>query len=393
MIETDDFDIQGRRVLLIGPKVPPYGGMALQGRLMQKLMRSEGIEAEFLASNLPFPPALEFLDRIRGFRPFFRSVYFCWRLWKLLRNTEVVHILACSWLYFFVIVCPAVSIARLRRKRVILNYRGGQADDFFRWSAPVLKPFFRMADVVTAPSNFLVEVIERRIGVPVCVVPNIVNFSSFLYRERKPVRPKMIVTRHLLTLYDIESVVRAFAQVQRQYPEASLRIAGTGDQENHLRNLVAELKLTDVEFLGYVPQEELPALYDQCDILLNASLADNFPGSLVEAAASGLIVVSTKAGGIPFIFENGKSAILVNLRDWQGLAAGVQMVLQDSKFAARLSAEALQACRQYDWKNIRRGLYATYGFASAGAAGAGKKLGLAAGEALSGKIHSQGYTS
>jgi glycosyltransferase involved in cell wall biosynthesis len=353
---------RGREVLLIGPKVPPYGGMALQARLMQALMNQEGIPADFLASNLPFPKPLAVLERTRGIRPFLRSAVFCCTLWNKLRRVEVVHILACSWLYFFVVVCPAVLISRLRRKRVILNYRGGEADQFFSWYGPLLKPFFRMAHVVTAPSKFLVEVIGRRIGVAVQVVPNIVNFDSFRYRERETLQPKMVVTRHLLWLYDIESVIRAFAEVQKRYPEASLRIVGTGDQESNLKNLVSGLALQNVAFLGYIPQQDLPAIYDQCDILLNASRADNFPGSLVEAAAAGLVVISTGVGGIPYIFEHEKSALLVKPGDWPGLAAGVLRVLEDQRLASSLRGEALQQCRQYDWSHVRRLLYRMYGF-------------------------------
>src|ERR1017187_861771 len=170
-----------REVLLIGPQVPPYGGMAIQASLMQELMNQEGVSAAYLASNLPFPKRLRFCERIRGLRPFLRSMVFCAELWKLSRRAEVVHILACSWLYFFLVVCPAVLISRARGKRIVLNYHGGQADQFFRWYAPVIRAFFRMADVVTAPSWFLVEVIGKRIGVPVQIVPNIVDFSAFAY--------------------------------------------------------------------------------------------------------------------------------------------------------------------------------------------------------------------
>src|SRR5438552_2174129 len=114
MAERREFDVQGRSVILIGPEVPPYGGMAIQGKLMHDLMREEGIQARYLASNLAFPKGFEFLDRLRGIRPFLRSAVFSWQLWNLLRDTEVVHILACSWLYFFVIVCPAVLLCKMR---------------------------------------------------------------------------------------------------------------------------------------------------------------------------------------------------------------------------------------------------------------------------------------
>jgi L-malate glycosyltransferase len=351
-----------RRILLIGPAIPPYGGMAIQGELMHDLMREEGVEARYLASNLPFPKGLGFLDRLRGVRPFLRSAVFCVSLRRMLREVDVVHILACSWLYFFLIVCPALVLSRFHGKRVVLNYRGGQADDFLRRAAPVLRPFFRLAHVVTAPSGFLVDVIGRRIGVPVEVVPNIVRFDRFVYRRRIPLAPKMIVTRHLLKLYDIESVIRAFGIVQQRFPEASLLVVGTGDQETFLRNLTARLGLHRVQFAGYVPQHELPALYNQCDILLNGSRADNFPGSLVEAAAAGLVIVSTNAGGIPYIFENEKSALLVEPGDWRALGAAALRVLQDPELAGRLQRCALEQCRRYGWANVRPLLYSFYGF-------------------------------
>lgn len=386
MTEKRDFKLRRREVLLVGPKVPPYGGMALQAHLMQELMNQEGVPADFLASNLEFPKSLSFLERTRGIRPFLRSAVFCWQLCRKLQRAEVVHILACSWLYFFVVVCPAIVISRLRGKRVILNYRGGEADKFLGRFGIFLKPFFRMAHVVTAPSLFLVEVLGRRIGVPVQIVPNIVNFSRFRYRERKPLQPKMLVTRHLLKLYDIESVIRAFSEVQKHYPDASLWIVGTGDQEGHLRNLVSTLGLNHVDFRGYVPQQQLPAVYGQCDILLNASRADNFPGSLVEAAACGLVVISTGVGGIPYIFEHDKSALLVKPGDWAGLAAGVLRVLQDPGLASRLTREALDECRKYDWKNVRRTLYPIYGFGDDSASAVDGKvispaLGVQVGEA------------
>ena len=350
------------RVLLVSPKVPPYGGMAVQAGIMERRMTEDAVTIAFLAANLPFPKRLHFLERTRLIRPFLRSIFFSCELWKMLGRADVVHILACSWLFFFLIVCPAVILSRIRGKRIILNYHGGEAAAFFRWYRLFIRPIFWMADVVTAPSQFLVDVISKQIGVPVQIVPNIASLAMFRYRERVPLRPRMLVTRHLLKLYDVESVLRAFGEVQRRYPEASLRIVGTGDQESRLRGLVSSWRLENVDFLGYVAHRDLPAVYDQCDILLNASRADNFPGSLIEAAAAGLVVISTGVGGIPYIFEDGKTALLVKPGDWAGLAAGALRVIEDPDLALRLSREAFQECRRYDWTNVRRLLYRIYGF-------------------------------
>src|SRR5215831_9185155 len=275
-------------ILLIGPGMPPYGGMGLQARQMCDLLRSDGMQVIFSPSNPAFPRWLHFLEFVRGGRAIFRSILFAWRLWKALPQADVVHVMACSWLSFFVVTYPAVWLSYWAGKRIVVNYRGGEAERFFRWFGSLARPVFRRADVITAPSGFLAGIIQRRFHVPVAIVPNILNLSAFRFRQRTTFRPKMLVTRHLEKIYDIESVVRAFRIVAEKYPEASLWIAGTGSEEQHLRKLVSQWGLTNVEFLGHVRHQDLPAIYDACDIYVNASRFDNFPGGLLEASASGL---------------------------------------------------------------------------------------------------------
>lgn len=350
------------QVLLIGPKAPPYGGMGIQAALLHRLMMGDEVPVTFLPSNPAFSTRLRFFERLRGLRPFLRSALFCFQLWRKLPRVDVVHVLACSWLYFYCVVYPAVVLSWLRGKRVVLNYHGGEADRFLRRYRRSIAPIFRIADIVTVPSEFLGRVIRAHTGVPTRVVPNIVNSSDFSYRQRSPLGPTMLVTRHLEELYDIPSVIRAFADVQRSYPDASLWIAGTGTQESTLHELVSKMALRNVVFLGHVPYETLPSIYDQCDILLNASLMDNFPGSLVEAAAAGLVVISTGVGGIPYMFEDAKSALLVEPGDWAGLARATLRVLAEPDLASRLTGEAREQCEQCDWRNVSRVLYDVYGF-------------------------------
>jgi L-malate glycosyltransferase len=351
-----------RRVLLIGPKAPPSGGMALQAQALERLLRTEGNSVDYFPSNIPFPASLHFLDRIRVLRPLARSAVIWIKLWKKVPQADVVHVLAASWLYFFLVVGPAVILSRLHRKRVVVNYRSGEGRQFFQKYGWLAKPLFQLADEITAPSEFLAHAIRERFGLPVSIVPNIVDLSVFRYSDRTTFRPKFLVTRHLERIYDVESVLRAFRLIQASHPEASLHIAGTVSQEKRLRGLVDEWRLRNVCFLGNAVHQDMPAIYDRCDILLNGTRVDNFPASLLEASASGLPVVSTNAGGIPFIYEDGKNAILVDPGDWQGLAAGVERLLNSPSLARQLAAEAAHLCRQCEWQNVRRLLYRSYDF-------------------------------
>ena len=348
-------------VLLVAPAAPPYGGMALQATLLEECLRRDGIPTSFFASNFLLPTWLGPFRDTPILRTFFRAILIWPYLWRETAKVEIVHILAASWLYFFLVVCPAITVARIGGKRVVLNYRGGGGGAFFaRWRW-VLQPFFNAASIITAPSNFLAELIQKHFRRPVALVPNIVDFSLFRFRERNSAQPKLLVTRHLEKMYDVESVVRAFQMVQARHPEASLWIAGGGVEETNLRDLVTRLDLRSVRFLGHVAHRDLARIYDECDIFINASRVDNFPGALLEASAAGLPVVSTGAGGIPFIYEHRKSALLSAPGDWQALAASVEELLQSPALTAELSVKGSIQARQCDWTQVRTALYQAYG--------------------------------
>jgi len=188
------------------------------------------------------------------------------------------------------------------------------------------------------------------------------DLDAFAWRERPALTPKLLATRHLEEIYDIETVLRAFRLVQQQYSEASLWIAGTGGQEKYLRGLVSEWNLENVRFLGYIEHQDLPAICGQRDIYINASRVDNFPGALLEASGAGLAVVSTDAGGIPYVYRHRGNALLVPVGDSAALAKAVVNVLQDPSLARQLITEAVNLARSCTWSEVRKSLYAAYGF-------------------------------
>jgi L-malate glycosyltransferase len=349
-------------VLIVAPAPPPYGGMAIQAKLLEKLLIDDGLAVAFFPTNLRFPRPLQIVSRIMFARTLLRTILIWIRLWKYVKNSSVVHVFAASRVYFFAIVAPAVLYARIHHKRLVLNYRGGDARRFFKIWGWLARPVLSHADVVTAPSGFLANAIEASFQIPVTIVRNILKTTVFRFRERGYVEPKLLVTRHLESIYDVETALHAFRSLQQLYPEASLTIAGTGSQERRLRELVTLGQLNNVRFLGHVPHEHLAAIYDECHILLNSSRVDNFPGSLLEASGAGLVIVSTNAGGIPFMYTNEESALLSDPGDWRAMATNVQRVLESPALGRKLVKQARLLARQCDWAEVRRSLYGVYAF-------------------------------
>jgi glycosyltransferase involved in cell wall biosynthesis len=153
--------------------------------------------------------------------------------------------------------------------------------------------------------------------------------------------------RNLESHYNVAGVLRAFAIVERRVPEARLIVAGDGGEGPALRAMARELGLKQVEFVGAVRPDEMPALYNRADIFVNASLVDNMPLSILEAFACGLPVVTSCAGGIPLMVEDGRTGVLTPLNDHEAAAAAVMRLLAEQGLADRIIGAARDEGRRH----------------------------------------------
>jgi glycosyltransferase involved in cell wall biosynthesis len=220
----------------------------------------------------------------------------------------------------------------------------------------------RRADFITVPSEFLQRVFHR-FGLASSVLPNLAETELFPFLERKRFQPRLFVSRNLEPMYGLECVLQAFRIIQGQLPGATLGIAGEGSEEGKLRNLVREWNLQGVRFYGAVPHAQLPTLYREHDIYVNASRVDNFPGVLIEAACAGLAIVTTRAGGIPEMIRDRENGLLVDVGDYGALANRVLEVLQNPGFACELTRRARSWAEQFSWNHVFPQLLNCYGFA------------------------------
>jgi glycosyltransferase involved in cell wall biosynthesis len=353
---------QTLRVGLVGPVPPPFGGMANQTRQLAELLRREGIEVELQPVNPPYRPA--WIERLRGVRALFRLFPYVHGLWRMSRRVDLVHVMANSGWSWHLFAAPAVWIPSLRGVPVVVNYRGGEADAFFERSFRVVRPTLQRASAVVVPSGFLREVFECR-GIEPRVVPNIVNLERFSPSHRTASSGMdwhIVIARNLEPIYGIDIAIRAFAIIRQQVPGARMSIAGSGPELQRLSRLVTELGLNEaVHFTGRLENERMAELYRDADLMLNSSLVDNMPISLLEALASGLPIVSTDAGGIPHLVEHGRTALLVPIGDATAMAEAAIRVFKDRELAENMRAAGLETVKQYAWNTVRRKWLDVYG--------------------------------
>lgn len=342
------------RVCVVGPLPPPPGGMANQCEQLVRLLQSAGTEVGVVRTNADYRPAI--VGRVPIVRAGFRLLPYLLKLWRTIGQADVVHVFANSGWAWHLCVLPALLVCRLRGVRVIINYRGGNAERFFSQAPRHVLNMLARASLRVTPSAYLLRVFRKH-GLDAEVIPNIIDLSRFQPSGvREPGnRPHLVVTRHLEEIYDIPTAIRAFSRIVAVYPEARLTIAGTGPELEKLQALVTSLGLTqNVTFAGRIAHGEISALYAQADCMLNPSAVDNMPISILEAFASGVPVVSTDAGGIPDMVEQGVSGLLVPIGDDAAMAERVLEVLRHQDVAQALRQAGLHEARRYDWPQVSR---------------------------------------
>lgn len=328
------------------------GGQAIAAlRLLEGLAQSPVIEAELLPINPRLPLALRWLQRIKYLRTLVTFVYYVATLLVKVPRFDVLHIFSAANFSFLLAPAPAVLVARLYGKPVILHYHSGEAEEHLRnWRRTTI-PVFRLADRVIVPSEFLVKVFAE-FAIEARAISNTVEFARFSFHRRRPLRPVILANRNFESHYNVACALRAFGLIQQELPQAQLLVAGDGSQRQALQALAAELRLRNIEFFGAVSPAQMPALYDRADIYLNASEVDNMPLSILEAFACGLVVVTTDAGGIPYMVKDRDNGLVVERGNPAALAQAVLHLLAHADEAERLIHQALSDCRKYRWQAV-----------------------------------------
>jgi len=157
----------------------------------------------------------------------------------------------------------------------------------------------------------------------------------------------------------IDTVIRALPAIRAVVPTVRYAVAGVGSRREALERLIAELGLEDaVRLLGFVSDDELPALYNAADLFVLASrrydlLVEGFGISIVEASASGLPVIGSRSGGIPEAIRDGETGFLVEPEDPAALAATAIRLLGDEGLRRRMGAAGRAAVESYyNWDRV-----------------------------------------
>lgn len=274
--------------------------------------------------------------------------------WRRRRHYDVAHVDVYSGLSFLWAEAVCATL-RLANKPYVLTLHGGRLPIFAaRWPNRV-KRLLSSAAAVTTPSRYLYESMSAY-GAALCLQPNPLELDAYEFRPRERPRPRLVWLRAFHEVYNPTLAVNTLALLAPDFHDAQLLMVGHDKGDGSLarvHELAARRGVSQrLSVPGGVAKTEIADWLNRGDIFLNTTNADNAPVSIVEAMACGLCIVSTNVGGIPYLLEHERDALLVPPEDPAAMAAAVRRLLVEPELAARLSRQARRKAEQFDWSGV-----------------------------------------
>ncbi len=226
--------------------------------------------------------------------------------------------------------------------------------------APVVTFSINESDAITAVSNNLRDETYKffKIEKEIEVIHNFVDVQRF---QRKPldafkkvIAPNgeriLMHASNFRKVKRVQDVVKIFAQVNKVIP-SKLLFVGDGPERPGAESLGRELGIFDeIRFVG--KQEQMEDILAVADLFLLTSEYESFGLAALEAMAAGVPVISTNAGGLTEINENGKTGYLSDVGDVDTMSKQAISILTNEQTLQQFKQQASKHAALFDIKNI-----------------------------------------
>lgn len=328
-----------KKLLYIGNKLEKHGAAPTSADTLPPLLRKEGFEVQVVSSVRN--KAGRLLDMVSSL---------------LLNHKKTDFVLIDTYStanFWYAVICG--YLCRMLGVKYIFLLHGGKLDSRFAEVSENIIELFRQAEANIVPSAYLTEKLETFHFNNLYPVPNWIDMDLYPFQLRNKLRPRILWLRSFDKVYNPVMATGVLEELLKDHPEAELCMVGPEkDGSMKTTRKVVKEKRLPVEFKGKLTKEEWIPLSANYDIFINTTSVDNTPVSVIEAMALGLPVVSTNAGGLPYLIDDGETGLLVDPDDSKAMAEGIIKLLSDSQLARKIGLKARRKVENYDWQKVRQ---------------------------------------
>ncbi|MCB9252284.1 MAG: glycosyltransferase family 4 protein [Flavobacteriales bacterium] len=247
-----------------------------------------------------------------------------------------------------------VNLARWMNKKTITVIRGGAFVEFYEKHPQLVSGVLKKCTIVSSPSKFIGNFLNSK-GISTIRVPNFIEINKFPYSWKDKADDKLLWVRAFNDIYKPELAIQTVNKLKDQYKNIHLTMVGPDQgKRDHCIQLIRDLNLQDhITLTGPVSNDRLTEYYSTHNIYLNTTNYESFGVAVVEAACSGIPIVSTNVGELPFMWENKQDMFLADNHNEDAFIGGVKELLEDKDLRMKFSINARRKAEEYSWENVR----------------------------------------
>ncbi|MDC0947832.1 glycosyltransferase [Gammaproteobacteria bacterium] len=332
----------GLCVGLVGMRVPssPEDGLNVRSLLGKRSIHDAGVGVVQRASML---------------------VLAWWRLWRIVRR-ERPTILHAHYLSSYGLLAALVP-ARIK----IVSAWGSDVYVYPKsrwWRSSLLRFVLWRADYILSTSKAMAGELAAYTTKPITITPFGIDLNQFFLGgnalELKDGMVTIGIVKSIKPVYGIDTLIRAMAIVSKRRDDLNVRlivIGGGSEKEiSTLKTEAERLGISEqVDFLGECPHNRIHQMHQLIDIACYPSHFESFGVSILESSASGRPVIVSDVGGLPEVVVNGKTGLVVPVRNEKALADAILRMIERPEWARELGQNGRRRVEQkYDWqRNVK----------------------------------------
>ena len=218
-------------------------------------------------------------------------------------------------------------------------------------------PYVKNANSIISLTKEMSDSVQNELQKESVIIPNGVDTDRFypiLHASTHNNRRIITTLSRIDNKKGLEYAIESMTKILKSHPDTVLRIIGDGDFKSELENRTNSLNIREaVEFIGTIPNTDVPNYLQKSDIFLLPSLFEGLPLTLLEAMACGLPIISTPVSIAPEIINKWSNGIIVPFKSPEAIADAVINLLSNPNLMETYAKNSATAAKEtMSWKSV-----------------------------------------
>ena len=247
----------------------------------------------------------------------------------------------------------AAKIVKWLNKKLVFTIHGGGVPDSIKSRPEKYISLLKQANSITVPSAFVANALNEH-TIKSILIENSIPLNRYPLVGKDQLKHTLLWMRAFSGIYDPLMAVKVVAELKKKYDYIKMYMGGPDfGMLQETTRLIQDLALQDnIEIVGFMNLEAKIKYAKLASVYISTNKIDNAPVTFLEMWALGLPIVSTNAGGVPYLVDAGENGLLVEQCDYVSMAESVSEIFENRVLANKLIDCGRNKVINYDEQNV-----------------------------------------